>query len=108
VLAISPERPEKLREAMAEHGYAYELLSDVDMHAARAFGISFRLSDAEYARYQGFGVELEERSGRAHHELPVPSVFVIDRAGIVRFAYSNPDYRIRIEADAVLAAARRF
>jgi len=93
---------------MGEHGYAYELLSDVDMDAARAFGISFRLSAAEFARYRSFGVDLEERSGRAHHELPVPSVFVIDRAGIVRFAYSNPDYKIRIEADAVLAAARRF
>jgi hypothetical protein len=38
--------------------------------------------------------------------LPVPSVFLIDAAGRVQFSYVHPDYRVRIPAAVVLAAAR--
>lgn len=38
--------------------------------------------------------------------LPVPGVFLIDAAGRVSFSYVNPDYRVRIPAAVVLAAAR--
>ncbi len=31
------------------------------------------------------------------HSLPVPSTFVIDRSGIVRFASINADWRVRVE-----------
>jgi hypothetical protein len=38
--------------------------------------------------------------------LPVPGVFLIDAAGRVQFSYVHPDYRVRIPAPVVLAAAR--
>jgi len=37
--------------------------------------------------------------------LPVPSVFIIDMSGIVRFVYSNPDYTVRLGADSLWKAA---
>jgi peroxiredoxin len=37
--------------------------------------------------------------------LPVPSVFAVDTDGIIRFAYSNADYTVRLPADELLAAA---
>ena len=106
MLAITPDRPERLRETFEEHGYAYRLLSDDEMLAARAYGIAFRVDDASLARYRGFGVDLEERSGRDHHLLPVPSVFLVDRQGVIRFVYSNPDYKVRVDPRALLEAAR--
>jgi peroxiredoxin len=38
--------------------------------------------------------------------LPVPSVFIVDHTGIVRFRYFNPDFRVRLDAASVLAAAQ--
>jgi hypothetical protein len=35
-------------------------------------------------------------------------VFIIDMSGTIRFVYSNPDYKIRLGADALWAAARPF
>jgi peroxiredoxin len=51
---------------------------------------------------------LEATTGTRQHELPVPSVFLIDTSGIIRYVYSNPDYRIRLGADALWAAAEPF
>jgi hypothetical protein len=35
-----------------------------------------------------------------------PSVLIIDTSGTIRFVYSNPDYKIRLGADALWAAAQ--
>jgi peroxiredoxin len=55
---------------------------------------------------KSLGVDLEVAQGQTHHQLPVPSIFIIDRTGIVRFRYFNPDFRVRLDAASVLAAAR--
>jgi peroxiredoxin len=51
---------------------------------------------------------LERTTGTKQHELPVPSVFIIDRSGTIRFVYSNPNYSVRLSADAVWTAAALF
>jgi len=107
VLAISADRPSKAQETHDKFGSHYELLSDSKMEAARAFGIAFRVDDATFQRYLGFGTNLEEASGETHHLLPMPSVFVVGTDGVIRFAYSNPDYKVRLAPEDVLAAARR-
>jgi peroxiredoxin len=38
----------------------------------------------------------------------VPSVFLVERGGTVRWVYSNPDYRVRPENAKLLEAARRL
>jgi peroxiredoxin len=53
-----------------------------------------------------YGEDLEATTGTKEHELPVPSVFIIDTSGTIRFVYSNPDYKIRLSADALWTAAQ--
>lgn len=38
--------------------------------------------------------------------LPVPSVFIIGTDRVIRFTYVNPNYRIRMNGDVLLAAAK--
>ena len=66
------------------------------------------MPDEQLKRMRTFGVDLEEESGADHHLLPVPSVFLIDREGMIRFRYFNPDYKVRIDNDRLLEAARRL
>jgi hypothetical protein len=56
---------------------------------------------------QTYGIDLDSTQGNANHELPVPSVFIVDRGGLIRFRHFNPDYRVRLDAASVLAAARQ-
>ena len=107
IIAISPDRPEKLAESLAERALTYTLLSDSDMTLTRAFGLAFLVDDATRQRYRDFGIDLEAASGQSHHLLPVPAVCLVDRDGVVRFAHWNPDYKTRLGPEELLTAARR-
>ena len=69
ILAVSPDRPEKLGASVEKHKLAYTLLSDHSMKAARAFGIAFRVDDETYGKYKGRGIDLEAASGERHLSL---------------------------------------
>ncbi len=105
VLALSADSPEKLQASVEKHALSYVLLSDASMAAARAFGVAYRVDDATLGKLVGYGIDIEEASGQTHHMLPVPSVFLVNRSGKIAFTYANPDYRVRIDPDLLLAAA---
>jgi peroxiredoxin len=106
VVAISPDRPEKMTKSLEVKDLGYALYSDSDLVAARAFGIAFQLDAATVAKYSGFGIDLEDASGNDRHQLPVPSVFLVERGGTIRWVYANPDYTVRPENAVLLGAAR--
>lgn len=108
LLAISMDRPSKLRETPNREQLGYRLLSDSDAVAVKAFGIGFRVEDTLVEKYRNsYQIDLEAWSGRAHHILPHPAVFVVDGSGVIRFAHVNPDYKVRLDAAKVLEAARQ-
>lgn len=104
LLAISPDRAEEIGKTLEKGDIDFTLASDNRALALQAFGIAFHVDDATLEKYQGFGIDLERASGETHHALPVPSVFVIDAAGVIQFAYVNPDYRTRVPLRMVRAA----
>lgn len=73
---------------------------------AEAFGVAFRLDDETRAAYEKFGIALVDSDGAARPTLPVPSVFLIGADRRIAFQHVDPDYKVRLDADALLAAAR--
>ncbi len=106
LIAISADRPEKLRESIEKQELHYVLLSDSSTAAAQAFGIAFRVDEKTLERYKQFGIDLEEASGEKHHILPVPAAFVAGTDGVIKFEYINPNYKIRINPELLLSAAK--
>ncbi len=51
------------------------------------------------------GDSYRESSMERHGILPVPAVFAIDRDGRIVFTHVNPDYKVRLPADELLAVA---
>lgn len=108
LIALSPDRPSAVVEAMNKHHYAYRLFSDRGMEAAAAFGLAFRMDDQTRQAYEGYGFDLAPVPGEPEARwLPVPAVYVIDRTGTVRFAHSDANYKQRLTPEDLLAAARR-
>jgi peroxiredoxin len=105
IVFLSTDRPELLYSSLQSADIHYTLLSDSQLEAARAFHIVYHVDDATLAKMREYGIDLEATTGTKQHELPVPSVFIIDRAGIIRYVYSNPDYTVRLGANALWAAA---
>jgi len=107
LVAISMDQPSKLAATPGRGKLGYTLLSDSEAKAAQAFGIAFKVADELVARYKSsFGIDLEAASGRAHHILPHPAVFVVSPSGEIRFAHVNSDYKVRLEPTRILDAVR--
>ena len=106
LLAISPDKPQFLKEAIEENDLSYTLLSDSSAHAAKAFGLAFKVGPATRTLYKGYGIDLVQASGQDHHILPVPAVYLIDAGGTIQFKYTNPDYKVRLSGEALLKAAK--
>ena len=101
---ISPELPERTADMAAKQSLTFPIVWDQKCEVADAFGLAFTLPDDLKAVYLGFGNDLAARNGDPSWQLPVPSRFVIDRAGIVRLVQADPDYRYRPEPETTLDA----
>ena len=106
LVAISPDSPASLGATLDKQPLPYTLLSDSALELICALGIGFRVDAETIEQYKGYGIDLEAASGKDHHVLPVPAVFVVDAAGIIQFHYVNPDYRVRVPGSLILEAAR--
>jgi len=109
VLFLSADRPEILYASLKEENrdLGYTILSDSKMEASNALGIAHRNTPTSIQRLKEKGLDMEVISGETHHALPAPSVFLIDTEGVIRFAHVDPDYRRRLSADEIRAAAKR-
>jgi peroxiredoxin len=106
IVAISPDRPEKLQESLDKSGLSYTLLSDSSMAAAKAFGLAFEVDAPMLDKLASYHIDIEEASGQTHHLLPVPAVFLVGTDGLIDFVYANPDYKTRLAPEVLLAAAK--
>lgn len=106
LIAVSADRAEKLAETKQKDSLDYTLLSDSKTTAAQALGLAFRVEESTVERYKKNKMDLEEASGEQHHLLPVPAAFIVGMDGIIKFEYVNPNYRVRVDPEVLLAAAR--
>lgn len=104
---ISPELPERTADMAAKQKLTYPIVWDEKSAVAEAFGLAFTVPDDLKTVYLGFGNDLAIRNGDPSWQLPVPSRFVIDGQGIVRFVQADPDYTYRPEPETTLAALRK-
>ena len=102
IVVFSAEKNDISKSMADKQNLTLPIVADVGLDIARSFGLVFSLPDDLKAAYQSFGIDLPKNTGHAAWELPVPSRFVVDRAGIVRGVDADPDYTVRPEPAATL------
>jgi peroxiredoxin len=110
LIAVSPEKPDHGMVATEKNDLTFPVLSDFGNRVARQFGIVFQLGGElrEFSK-NIFKNDIALRNGEDSYELPVPATFVIDEAGVVRFAHIDADYMTgRAEPEAVVAALKKL
>lgn len=106
LIAISPQVPDGSLSMAEKNDLRFEVLSDLGNRVAARYGLVFKLPPDLVASYLRIGRDLAVVNGTDEWTLPIPGVFVIDQAGVVRLAHVEPDYRHRLEPGAILAALR--
>lgn len=100
VVAISPDKAEKLQETADKDEVKYRLFSDASGELSKAAGIAFQAPDS-------YGQRLLDWSGGENTGfLPVPSVFVLNTKGEILFEYINPNYKKRMSRELLLAVLK--
>jgi peroxiredoxin len=112
VMFLSGDRPEMLYASLAmdtQEDIAdldYKIYSDADAQAAIALGIAFKASERTINRRLDKGQDIDDSSMLNHGVLPVPAVYAIDTSGMIRFDFVEPDYKVRLPSDELLAVAK--
>lgn len=103
LVAISPEKPDDTLSTTEKNALAFEVLSDVGQKVGRAFGLVYDFTEELKIAYQGFKLDIPARNGTPDEwALPVSATYVIDRNGMIMYAYTDPDYRDRADPREIL------
>lgn len=108
LIAVSIDRPGKLKESLDKHNLNYTLLSDSNASASIALGLAFKVDDETINKYKKYNIDLEAASGKSHHILPVPAVFIIGQDETIKFEYINPNYNVRLNSELLLSSAKFY
>jgi peroxiredoxin len=88
LVGISYDSPETLAKAVAKNGLDLTLLADVGSKTIDAYGI-----------------RNQTLKGRAAG-VPHPTIFIVDRDGVIRARLQRDGFKERPEADEIIAAAK--
>ncbi len=102
IVAISPDSPENLVNTVEKDKLQYSLYSDAEGKFIQSIGIAFKAPE----KYSG--MLLKNSDGLNSGFLPVPSVFILNSAGKIKFEYVNPDYKDRMTAGLLLAVLKEI
>ena len=104
LVAMTPETGGRALAMKHERRLHYEVLVDVDLAIAMAFGIVFRTPPLYVELLRKRGIDLAERSGNPAWLLPVPAAFLVGRDGVVQRSWINIDFTQRAEPTEILEA----
>jgi peroxiredoxin len=105
LVALSPEMPDKSMSTAEKNHLDFEVLSDRGNKVAHAFGVAYRIPKVVADQFKG-RLDLAKYNGDDSGELPLGATYVIDRDGVIRYAFVDADYRKRAEPSDVIAALR--
>lgn len=107
LVAVSPHRPDTGLGAIGtRHALGFPVAWDQGNTLARRFGLAFAIGEVPAG--QPTPGWIGELTGLGTAELPQPAVILIDTDRTVRYAAVSPDWLVRPEADAILAAVNRL
>jgi peroxiredoxin len=105
LVAISPQTPDNSLSTAEKAHLEFEVLSDRGNKVAHAYGVAYKLPRVVAEQFKG-RLDLAKYNGGDSGELPLGATYVIDRQGIIRYAFVDADYRKRAEPSEVIAAIR--
>jgi peroxiredoxin len=107
MVAISPQTPEYSLSMAAKHKLGFEVLSDAGNRVARRYGLVFSLAEPLRGLYkEKLGVDVQEYNADKSYDLPMPGTFIVAADGIIRYAFVDPDYTLRLEPEEILKSLR--
>lgn len=109
LVAISPQKPDYALTLAEKHNLGFVLLSDAGNKVARLYGLVFSLPEPLRQLYrEKFGVDLRDYNADEAYELPLPGTFIVAPDGLIRLAFVDCDYTVRLEPAEIVKQLRHM
>ena len=106
VVAVTPERQQFALAFKADARAPFPVLTDVDNGYALLLNLAIWIGPDLAHLLSDLGRALPDYQGNDTWMLPIPAAFVVDRTGIVRYRFLDPDFRRRAAIDDLIGALR--
>jgi len=104
LVAIMPETQKYTQRFKSDSGAPFPVLTDLDNGYALSLNLAIWVG-TEIQQLLSY-LEISNFHGGDDWMLPIPATFVVDRDGLVRARFVDPDFRSRMEIDDLIVAVR--
>lgn len=108
VVAISPQTMDHTEATVTKDSVKFHMLSDEGFKVGEAYGVKYELPPAMKEQLKKYKLDLSKFNGGEGDSLPLTVSYVIDRQGVIRYAFIDPDYTKRASPDDLLAAVKQI
>ena len=102
IIAISPENYENIQPTISTDKINYQVFSDPNGNLLQKAGIAFKMPE----QYKSF--ISKKTKGELSPILPVPTVMIVNTKGEILFEYINPNFKVRLSKELLLAVLPVF
>jgi peroxiredoxin len=104
LIAVSPQWPDGSLTMQETNELTFAVLSDPGNKLAAGLGILTAPAEDAVTAQASLGLDVAEVNADGTRTLPMPTVVVLDAAGVIRWIDVHPDYTTRSEVGQILAA----
>lgn len=104
LVVITPEIERFNAELRSAAGARYPVLSDMDNGYALMLNLAFYVGDEKKTLMKYAGWNIPPYNANDNWTLPIPATFVVGADGLVKARHIDPDYRRRMDVEAILDA----
>ena len=106
IAAIVPDRQKFAMWLKSDANAPFPVLTDMDNGYAMSLGLAIYVGDELKYMMLSSGWDPSVSQGTDNWMLPIPATFVIGTDGIIRARFVDPDYRMRMAIEDMVAALR--
>ena len=101
--------PDKSLTTAEKNGLKFQVLTDLNNETAKRYNVAFELTPDVAVRYKKHFDLLDYNGEKAGDTtLPLAATYIIDRDGVVRYAFLDADYRKRAEPSKIVAFLQKM
>jgi peroxiredoxin len=106
MVAIVPDRERFAAEMKAESNVRFPILTDLDNGYAMSLNLAIWIGAEMEQSMRSIGRSLPDYQGNDSWMLPIPATFIVGKDGCIKARFVEPDYRMRMAIQDLLAALK--
>lgn len=109
LVAISVDRLDEGVKTLKQQDLSFTVLSDTKASVLKKYKVDYKVPRELVKKYKkNYKINLERASGKKHHIIAIPAVYVINEKGVITFSYVNEDYKVRAQTQDILNAVEKL